>query len=163
MDVPSGIALWNKEIRPFGLQGYTLISPAVTSSDTGTTWLQGFFKNCGNYDGQSNCGVDFLSVHYYGNTAKGMISYIEKFWQLFGIKIWVTEFACEDFVGNNQCSASEVWSFMQTVTSWMDSTSYVDAYFAFGLLHDMWNVNYLNQLMASDCSPTSLGSFFINA
>ena len=71
-------------------------------------------------------------MHYYGNTAEGFISYIEKFWNLFGIKIWVTEFACQDFYKNDQCDAGEVWSFMQTVTAWMDSTDYVQAYFAFG-------------------------------
>jgi len=163
MDVSSGIALWNAEIRPLGLKGHTLVSPSVTSSDTGVKWLQAFFAQCGDYDGQSKCGVDYLAVHYYGNTAKGFISYVEKFWKLFNIKIWVTEFACEDFYMNNQCDVGQVWSFMETVTGWMDSTDYVEAYFAFGILHDMWNVNYLNQLMASDCSPTALGYYYISA
>ncbi|KAF9520385.1 glycoside hydrolase family 128 protein [Hydnum rufescens UP504] len=164
LDVSTGISLWNAEIRPYGLKGFTLVSPAVTSAPSGITWFQGFFKDCGDYDGQAHCGVDFLAVHYYGNTAEGLISYLEKFWQTFGIPIWLTEFACQDFTGkNNQCDSGQVWAFMETATSWMDSTDYVHAYFAFGILHDMWNVNYLNQLMSSNCSPTSLGYFYINS
>jgi hypothetical protein len=65
---------------------------------------------------------------------------------------------------------------MNTVTAWMDSTWYVEAYFAFGKLpailwiwtwlnfstpqgvtHNMVGVNPLDQLMASNGQPTELG------
>jgi len=166
MSYQDGINLWNAEIRPYGDKGMKLISPSVTSAPSGVTWFKNFFAHCGyNSNGvDDKCGVDALSVHYYGTTAKAFEDYITSFHTDFGLNIWVTEFACQNFSGSGgQCSKDDVWSFMTSVTSWMDQTSWVEAYFAFGLLHDMWNVNYDNQLMASDGSPTDLGKLFINA
>ena len=61
LDVATGIKLWNAEIRPYGLKGFTLVSAAVTSAPSGVKWLQGFFDGCGNYDGQAKCGVSQFS------------------------------------------------------------------------------------------------------
>lgn len=44
----------------------------------------------------------------------------------------------------------------------MESTDYVTAWFAYGYLHDMGDVNSLNQLLGSDDKPTALGYSIIN-
>lgn len=160
MSYQQGASLWNAEIRPYGAKGYKLISPAVTSAPSGETWFKGFFSSCG---GNDKCGVDALAIHYYGTKADAFIAYVTKFHTDFGLPIWVTEFACQDFVGGPQASQSQVNAFMGTVTGWMNGQSWIEAYFAFGLLHDMWNVAYTNQLMKSDGSPTPLGYQFLNA
>ncbi|KAF9521200.1 glycoside hydrolase family 128 protein [Hydnum rufescens UP504] len=162
MSPAAGVKLWNEDIRPFGLKGYRLVSPAVTSAPSGLQWFQDFFAKCGDYDGQKHCGVDIMAIHYYGTQVSAFQGYVTKFHDVFGIPIWVTEFACENFSGQGgQCSKDDVWTFMTGVTSWMNATPWIEAYFAFGLLHDMWNVNYENQLMDKDGRPTDLGSYFL--
>ena len=82
--------------------------------------------------------------------------------------------------GGAQCSKDDIFSFMSTVNSWMDSTDYVLAYFPFGkltqifetlrfilivfagVMGDMQGVNDLDRLMTSSGSPTDLGFLFIN-
>jgi hypothetical protein len=50
----------------------------------------------------------------------------------FGKNIWVTEFACQNFSGRQQCNQGEVFEYMKEVTGFMDRTDYVRQYFAFG-------------------------------
>jgi len=45
----------------------------------------------------------------------------------------------------------------------MNNADWVEAYFPFGIMHDMQGVNDANQLMGSDNMPTSLGWEFLNA
>jgi hypothetical protein len=163
MSVEDGIALWNSEIRWLGQQGYKLISPAVTMSDSGFAWHKGFFAGCG---GNDKCGVDGLAVHFYQTTAAEFKTSVTKWYNEFKINVWVTEFACQNFNGGAQCTKQGVWDFMSEVTSWMDQTSWVEAYFAFGALRDlaMWGVNADNALMDANTGlPTDLGYYYINA
>jgi len=76
--------------------------------------------------------INALAVHVYGTSAQDFIDYVTDFHQTFGYNIWVTEFACQDFSGGAPCSYDEAFTFMREVTSWMDKTSFVDTYFAYG-------------------------------
>jgi hypothetical protein len=63
MTAAQGAKVWNEQIRPYGLKGHTLISPAVTSAPSGITWMDDFFHGCGGaYDGQNNCGVRLILI-----------------------------------------------------------------------------------------------------
>ncbi|KIM45991.1 glycoside hydrolase family 128 protein [Hebeloma cylindrosporum] len=143
--------VWRDNMEPLKNIGYRLISPAVTSAPAGKTWLKNFINAC------SGCHVDAIAVHWYGTDPQAFISYVQDFHNTFGKNIWVTEFACQNFSGGSQCDQNQVNNFMNTVTAWMDSTGYVERYFAFGIMHDMVGVNPLNQLMASNGQPTALG------
>ncbi|PPQ77341.1 hypothetical protein CVT25_010923 [Psilocybe cyanescens] len=156
LDPGYGASLWKQYIEPLKNSGYTLISPAVTSGSSGIPWLQSFIGACG------GCTINAVAVHWYGNSAQQFIQYVQKFHDTFGKDIWVTEFACQNFSGGAQCTQAEVQDFMDTVTSWMDSTSYVKGYMAFGVMHDMSGVNPLNQLMAGNGLPTPLGYDYLN-
>lgn len=58
LDPTAAAQLWMQNILPLSSQGYTSIwSPAVTSADSGVTWLQAFFKAC------QGCTVRILSHH----------------------------------------------------------------------------------------------------
>ncbi|PPQ74906.1 hypothetical protein CVT26_011401 [Gymnopilus dilepis] len=152
LDPGYAASLWKQYLEPLKAHGYTLISPAVTSGPGGKPWLQSFLGAC------SGCSVDNIALHWYGTDPQAFISYVEDFHNTFKKNIWVTEFACQSFVSSvPQCSASQVTNFMNTVTAWMDSTSYVSKYFAFGVMHDMQGVNPLDQLMAANGQPTELG------
>jgi hypothetical protein len=158
-DLDPGYAaqLWKQYIQPLKDKGYALITPACTNAPSGKIWMRAFMDAC---DG---CQFDGLALHWYGTDPQQMIQYLQDMHNTFNLDIWPTEFACEDFSGTgSQCSSDQVWNFMTTVKNFMDATSWVAHYFAFGALSDMGNVNPLNKLLGSNGYPTPLGSFYIN-
>jgi hypothetical protein len=54
MSVSEVVNMWNAEVRPWGQKGKYLVSPSVTSADSGLTDMQEFLNTCG---GDDNCGV----------------------------------------------------------------------------------------------------------
>ncbi|KIK08407.1 glycoside hydrolase family 128 protein [Laccaria amethystina LaAM-08-1] len=148
--------LWQQYIQPLKNQGYALVTPACTNAPSGKQWYQSFFSAC------TGCTFDIIAVHYYGTSPQDFINYITDIHNTFNLDVFVTEFACQNFGGGAQCSDSDVTNFMDTVTGFMDSTSWVKKYFAFGLQHDMVGVNPANQLLASNGYPTALGKDYIN-
>jgi hypothetical protein len=155
LDPGYAASLWQQYIQPLKDQGYSLVSPAVTSGASGIPWLTSFISDCG------GCTIDAVAVHWYGTDAQEFISYCENFFTTFNKPIWVTEYACQSFTSAPQCDAAQVQTFMDTVSAWMDSTWYISKYFAFGVMHDMQGVNPLDQLMAADGQPTALGWDYI--
>ncbi|KAF9008876.1 glycosyl hydrolase catalytic core-domain-containing protein [Cyathus striatus] len=147
--------VWKQYIQPLKNQGYSLVSPACTSAASGKTWMQEFIAAC---DG---CTFDAIALHWYGTDPQEFITYLQDFHNTFNLPIWPTEFACQNFSGGAQCTSDQVWNFMQTVKDFMDNTSWVGKYFAFGVLHDMAGVNSLDQLLGSDGQPTALGRLYI--
>jgi len=113
MSVPDVVKLWNAEIRPYGT-GKLLVSPSVTTATDGLSQLQQFFSTCG---GTDNCGVcvliqlflniiltdlfpldqvDIISLHYYGNQASDLITYVTKMHNsLPNLPIWLSEYSCQ--------------------------------------------------------------------
>jgi len=154
---PSDAAqLWKEYLQPLKAHGYKLLTPAVTNAPSGKTWMTQFFQACG------GCTFDGLALHYYGTDPQDMISHLQDYHTTFKLPIWPTEFACQDFSGGPQKSAQQVNAFFDTVIGFMESTDWVAAYFAFGIMHDMNNVSPLNQLMASSGKPTALGQKYLN-
>jgi hypothetical protein len=47
-----------------------------------------------------------MAIHYYGTQASAFEAYVTKFHDLFGITIWVTEFACQVSIEPNSTSIS---------------------------------------------------------
>ncbi|KAJ8523505.1 hypothetical protein ONZ45_g12 [Pleurotus djamor] len=161
MSPEHGFDLWMKYINPLKDQGYYLISPACTNAPDGLTWMKTFIGLCNK---NSECRIDGVAVHYYGTSSSDFIQHLNTYHDAFGKDVWATEFACQDFSGNNrQCNKGQVHDFMGAVTGFMDSQSWVKGYFAFGVMHDMVDVNPLNQLMAGDGRPTDLGYQYIKA
>lgn len=157
MSPQHGADLWQKYLNPLKDQGYYLVSPACTNAPSGKEWIKGFLDSC---DG---CHVDAIALHWYGTDPQNFIDYVTDMHNTFNKPIWVTEFACQNFAGGAQCSWDQVFSFMRKVTGFMDSASFVQEYFAFGAMHDMFNVNPANQLLAGNGLPTDLGRLYIGA
>jgi len=132
------------------------------------------------------CDINILSqfdaqaVHWYDTSFDNFKSYINDYHNLFNLPIWVTEFAYQvcifffvtsspfssgqqSFTGGAQGSLSQIQDFMGQATSYMDSQDWVEYYCWFGAMHDMQNVNPLNQLMASDGGLTDLGRQFLSS
>ncbi|KAF5393824.1 hypothetical protein D9757_000190 [Collybiopsis confluens] len=156
MSPQDAVGLWNQYMEPLRSQGYRLGSAATSSNPNGMVWMNEFFAAC-----NGGCKPDFMAVHWYDISADSFKSYVEQWHTAFNLPIWVTEFAYQDFNGNNQGDLSQIQSFMGDVTGWMDQQSYVEKYCWFGAMHDLVNVNPLNSLMNSDGTPTNLGYQFL--
>jgi hypothetical protein len=156
MDASHGVALWKQYIQPLKYQGYKLISPATSSNPNGMLWVKKFRELCG-----GGCTFDGIAVHYYDVSPQGFITYIENWHNTFNLPVYPTEFACQNYNHGAQCSESEVYNFMSTVTNYMDNADWVPMYFAFGVMKDMQGVNTLNQLMDNNGQPTNLGKKYI--
>jgi hypothetical protein len=143
--------LWRDHIEPKRALGYRTISPATTSAPSGKQWLKDMLSAC-----KGGCTFDAVALHWYGTKSDEFIAYVEDHHKTFNKPIWVTEFAVHNFVGGRQSSKDEIFNFASKVTSFLNNADYVEAYFPFGVMHDMVGVNPSNQLMKSNGSPTDL-------
>ncbi|WVF72087.1 hypothetical protein IAT40_006899 [Kwoniella sp. CBS 6097] len=155
---------WINDFLPLRAKGIRLGGPAVTNAPSGHDWIKAFQTAC-TAQGHSaaDCAFDFLPVHYYDTDVARFQEYVTKFHDDFGVNIWVTEYACQDFNGGAQCSNQETWNFHTAMAGWFDQQSFVERYSPFGVMKDMQGVNQDNALMNPDGSITSLGGWYITA
>jgi hypothetical protein len=158
IDAATAAGMWKTYMEPLKSQGYTLVSAATSSNPNGVTWMQDFFAAC-----NGGCSVDIIATHWYDISWDGFVQYIENWHNTFNLPIWLTEFAWQDFNGNDQGDMQTIQAFMGNATGWMDSQDYVQKYCWFGAMLDMQNVNPLNSLMNPDGSPSSLGSQYLHS
>ncbi|KAJ8518600.1 hypothetical protein ONZ45_g4354 [Pleurotus djamor] len=138
-----GTALWLAHLEPLYARGIRLGSPAPSSAPSGKTWITSFLEVCA-----GRCTVDFIVLHWYGINATQFINYVIDFHETFQRPIWVTEWACHNFVDLNvQCSSDDVAAFLHETQSFMDNATFVERYAWFGAMRDMQDVNQANSLM----------------
>jgi len=124
-----------------------------------------------------SCGLyadpSFIPLHWYDVSADNFIKYVESFHNEFGIDLWITEYACQNFNGGAQCDEGQgklfltfmrttliaVWNLHQTMSAWFDKTDYVKRYSPFGVMQNMQGVNQMNALMNPSGSITPLGNW----
>ena len=99
--------------------------------------------------------IDAMSVHYYDTNVTAFKEYVQDWHETYDKPIWVTEYACQNFNGGQQCSDLETFLFHKEMSSWFDQQSFVEAYAPFGVMQQMQGVNPNNQL-TSNGSPNIL-------
>jgi hypothetical protein len=155
----TGVQLWTTFMEPLRAKGLRLGSPALSSAPAGKTWLQDFFTAC-----NGTCNVDFIALHWYGTDAQAFIAYLEDFHNTFQKPLWVTEWACQNFVDvNAQCSPEGVVEFLNVTQSFMDATDYVERYSWYGAMENTGDVNPSNALMDTNGRINALGDQYIAA
>ncbi|KAL4911068.1 hypothetical protein BDW74DRAFT_142372 [Aspergillus multicolor] len=105
-----------------------LVSPSVTNgvgSDVGLDWMRNFLDSC------TDCGVEALAVHWYGDSADDFKTFVGKATALadeYNIaETWVTEFALNsDLSGSGGSSTSA--DFLTEVLPWLDAQEKVGRY-----------------------------------
>lgn len=124
MDPSDAVQAYKEYITPYAGKA-TLISPSVTSSNApgqGLDWMKQFMDAC------SGCNIGGLSVHWYGNDADDLKSFVQKAIDLgnqYGIdQIWLTEFTLNSAMNGGDSGAS----FLQDVLPWLDSQPNVARY-----------------------------------
>lgn len=81
-------------------------------------------------------------LDWYGVNATEFIAYLEDFHNTFQRPLWVTEWACQNFVDTKkQCSSDDIVTFLNTTQSYMDSSDFVERYAWFGAMENLQGVN----------------------
>jgi len=154
-----GVDLWKTYVEPLHAMGYRLGSPATSSAPSGKVWLRDFLTACG-----GNCTVDFIALHWYGTNASWFITYVEDFHNTFQKPIWVTEWACMNFVDlTKQCSADETAAFLNITQSFLDEADFVERYSWFGAMKVVDAVNPNIATMDHNGNINALGSQYIGS
>jgi len=145
------VKVWNEYIRPHGQNGKILVSPSVTSNPSGLTEMKEILNTCG---GSDNCGFDYISLHFYGETSQDLITYVTKMYNALNqIPIWLSEFGCKGCENPTQ--------FMQEVVDWCESTSWIAMYSPWGIKTNVGDINNSEGLIDGNGEPTALAKVFL--
>lgn len=155
-----GAQMWKSYLEPLRVNGVRLGSPAISSAPAGKTWLQDFFTVCA-----GNCTVDFIALNWYGVNATQFIQYLYDLHGTFQKPLWVTEWACQNYVNvQQQCSENEIVHFMNETQSFMDGADFVERYAWFGAMKQLpQGVNPDNALMDTNGDINALGRQYIKS
>ncbi|WVQ72418.1 hypothetical protein IAR50_001970 [Cryptococcus sp. DSM 104548] len=88
-DVATGIALWDSLVAPHGDAGSILVGPSMCKQAAESGWLGPFMSAVSRKP-------DIMNIHINKNSAAGIQTDIDHYWNTYGLPIWVTEFACVD-------------------------------------------------------------------
>jgi len=150
MQPQEAASLWMQFLQPMKASGIRLGAPAITAPGTGIPWLIDFFSNC------TNCTVDFLPLHWYGEDLQSFYQYL---WALHSEyptdPIWVTEFAC------TSTNASVVADFLNQSIIYLDSLDWIERYAWFGFFRPTSGSE--TNLLDQDGGLTDLGKMYIGA
>ncbi|KAJ7781766.1 glycosyl hydrolase catalytic core-domain-containing protein [Mycena maculata] len=112
--------LWMQYIEPLSASGVRLGAPAISSGATGMPWLTAFMAAC------SQCTIDFIPFHWYGDGTGGFYDYLYALNGQFNKTVWVTEFA------ETSDNDTVVLDFMNTTITALDGLDFVERYAWFG-------------------------------
>jgi len=144
------VALWKQFIQPLKSEGVRLGGPAITAAPTGKAWLMDFVAKC------TNCTIDFMPIHWYGEGTESFFNYIWDIHNTFPqYPIWVTEFA--DTSDNDTL----VWQFMNESIIYLDSLDWIERYAWFGWFRPQDLVHY--NMLNDNGSVNDLGKLYIGA
>jgi hypothetical protein len=129
MSVEEAVMLWRDVVLPakekFGLR---LGSPGVSSDvSRSKPWLDAFFGRLG----ETEAGVDFLVVHWYGHNFHDMRRFLEDMRRTYRLPLWVNEFACSK-MGDGEAGVEDVESFINEAVPWLDGCEWVEKYAYYG-------------------------------
>ncbi|XP_052799039.1 uncharacterized protein LOC128230637 [Mya arenaria] len=101
--------------------GRPLVSPAASSCHTTskcygdtTEWFDEFFRLC------KDCRVDYIATHAYHCHGATTMAYLERLWQRYHRKIWLTEFSCPGTDDHNK-----QLQYMQELLPLLEAADYV--------------------------------------
>lgn len=135
-------SMMRENIMPLKAHDFYVVSPVTTNAPSGMKWMKNFRKQCSDVWNM----VDAVAVHYYGTNTTEFKQYVSEWHDTFNKPVWVTEYACQDFNGGEQCSDSEVYSFHMEMAIWFDKQNFVEAYAPFGVMQNLQGVNKANSL-----------------
>ncbi|XP_060569539.1 uncharacterized protein LOC132727951 [Ruditapes philippinarum] len=103
--------------------GRPIVSPSPARCDgpnclcSTEEWFDAFFANC------VDCRVDYLATHMYSCNPYETMEFLENLYNKYGLKIWLTEFACP-----NTWNDAVQFAYMEAVLPMLESAAYIYKY-----------------------------------
>lgn len=152
MQASAAAQIWKSQLEPLRAKGIRVGMPAITSSQTGLTWLEQFMMYC---DG--GCTADFLTIHYYGGMEM-MASWIGQMNATYPnvSSTWVTEFA----LANEDLA--ETQSDYNATIAYLEQLPGLERYSYFGSFRSsVSNVGPNAAMLNSEGNLTAIGSSYL--
>ena len=140
--------------------GLPLISPACVHAES--QWMKDFMAEIGAHGYR----VDAIAIHWYGNNnPDDFIGYISWIHDMYGLPVWITEFAPADWSAGgstpNRYSRESVYTFMAEVLWQMEELDFVQRYAWFTDVPNDYTALGTSSLFESDWSTlTPLGRLY---
>jgi len=116
-------------------------------------WFDEFFRLC------ADCRIDYLATHHYSCNPDWTMGFLNKLWNRYGKKIWLTEFACPQ-----QSDEAVIMKYMRKMLPRLERAPHVAKYAWY--LSRQRQGNYVTKevsLFDRDSSSLSaLGEFYFN-
>ncbi|KAH8834088.1 glycosyl hydrolase catalytic core-domain-containing protein [Flagelloscypha sp. PMI_526] len=159
MSTSEVVDVYWKALDPLRKKGTAILTPAVTSGQKGFDWMQDFMKKC------SGCKFAGQALHWYDISADNAIAHFKKHHDAFGLPIYITEMAFNNFNGGRQLSVGEAKSEMAKFNEWAkgEGSSFIKVVMYFGFQDDMVNVSQNLKLIDGSGKPNDLGRSVINS
>ncbi|KAJ7643986.1 glycosyl hydrolase catalytic core-domain-containing protein [Roridomyces roridus] len=139
--------LWMQYIEPLKADGIRLGAPAISSS--GRDWLTDFMNEC------SQCTIDFIPFHWYGDGVGGFTDYLYQLHGQFNKTLWVTEWA------ETSTNDTVVLDFLNSTVAMLDSLDWVERYAWFGYFRPNDGSHY--NLLDVNGNLNAAGQVYIDA
>ncbi len=161
LTVSQAISAWQTLDAGFDGTGIKLVSPAVSDTSGGQSWLSSFMSQANSQGLQ----VDAVAFHWYGvstpndpsGAAYSFLSRVDSYHNQYGLPVWITEFAIHDWGGNY--SDAEVRAanaaFLDIVVPALESRSYVGGYAFYNWFGDS------KMIEGSPLTPTNVGKKYV--
>ena len=134
MTVAQAISAWQTIDNGFAGSGIKLVSPAVSDTGGGQSWLSSFMSQANSQGLQ----VDAVAFHWYGvssptdpiGAANSFISRVDSYHSSYGLPVWITEFGIIDWGGSYSTEEMRAANatFLENVVPRLESLSYVEGY-----------------------------------
>jgi Glycosyl hydrolase catalytic core len=158
MSVAQALDLW-PQLQETGMR---LGSPAVSSDSYATTgWLEQFMQGAA----QRGYRVDFIAVHWYGQTfdsaeLERLKNYLTDIHRAYGKPIWLTEYSLINWTSWSAAPMSRLAEFATESVAMLEDLSFVERYAWFSLpAADGWQMTGLY----SGSTPTPAGAAYRSA
>ena len=154
LTVEQALAAWPALME----SGLRLGSPGCVHPDR--DWMKSFMAQAK----ARSYRIDFISMHWYWEPRpEAFLGRVEGVHKLFGLPIWITEFAVADWDAGakkpNRFSRNQVLRFMQRVLPALEKTSYVERYCWFPASADDLHLGP-SALFDKDRSLTKPGQYY---
>jgi hypothetical protein len=169
MSPQEGHSIWVDYIEP-ALKAHpnvVALSPAITGSELGMSWLASFTQLC-----NGGCSFKKLDVHFYVLSLKDVTPVMDQLHNTYNMPIWVTEFGCHDYSGAGAVCTGPIFATLYNdAMTYVAGTTWIEKFGWFGFfsqaeypIDGVEAVNgFINGIEGSpDCSPNNKGHSFLN-
>lgn len=161
MSAEAAAGAWLRGVEPLRRAGLRAGSPGISAAGHAVPWLLDFLARIRAAGGD----VDFLCLHWYGETAGQFFDYLwSTFYRLGGPEggkpVWITEFAPTNWNVEAPLPREHVEGFARETCRYLDGLEWVERYAWFGPMRDVGTVGKWARMLDDAGRLTEVGKIW---